>query len=402
MIAVLVIGLGVGISLVQMKTSQKGKAAGIAPYQKVFTQLSPAYNYLKWVDWYPVDYGQPKGYRMLNWWSSGQGKVYGNSYFHVLYKPGTLPGSYRGNQVDYFYIWSCLNPWNGTDRCYDAYYKEIISQGTAVDTVGKTTLEHWARGDSSSWEVYYNPTFFGWGNCTASYIRAHYNQAGLEQEMNKQPMTLKLPDAANTYSVSDPVCALVFNGWYQIPTNLRDIRDPVYSSSSSPVWWTGDWIVVTINHDKFTDNQGFSIVRAENIYMTDNFTAAAKFDQEYCQNLKNVWKFTDTLHCTGDGSKGLTIVKDNRTYKEFAYEEYWMRKTGSSGKVKNPFTGQPVRDLYGFGSFRWYATMPLLNNSWDQIKNDGTKSTDNGAGNQVFTMEKCNTDQYNNIASCGN
>jgi len=372
-----------------------GKAAGVEPYKKVFSSLMPAQGYLPWIDWYPVDFGQPKGYRMLNWWfpgnsNSNQKYQYGNSYFHVLNKPGTLPAYYNGNSVDYFYIWACLNGYSSSERCYTPRYKEIISQGTAVDPAGKTTLEHWARGtvipESFNWEVYYNPTVFGvWGNCNKSYIQRYKTQGNLEMEGNKKPMTMRLPDRVNNYYISEPVCALVFNNYAQNPNNLKDN--------------VGDWIVITITHERYYDNQYKEIVRAENIYLTDNLQDTLQFENGYCRN--NNYS-SDTLHCIGNAPNktGLIVNKDGRDYKVYAYEEYWMRKTASSGYLVNPVTGQQVRDRFGFGAFRWYSWLPYTYTNWDQITNDGTRSIDNGAGNQVYKMEKCDTDIYNNIGNC--
>ena len=148
-------------------------------------------------------------------------------------------------------------------------------------------------------------------------------------------------------------------------------------------------------HEKYLMN-GFEIVRAENIYMTDNLAAGDRFTKGYCRDYP-----TDTLHCPGAAALTLTLGR-NISYRAFAFEEYWMRKTASSGKYVNAKTGTPVRDLYGFGSFKWFEGRIRNQTIWDAVKNDGTQSRDDGRGNQVYTMEKCVLDKWNNILSCGN
>jgi hypothetical protein len=303
-------------------------------------------------------------------------------------KVNTLPEYYNGKAVDYFYIWSCINPY-GVDKCYKPSYLEIISQGTAVDTTGKTTLEHWARGSANSWEVYYDPEKIGWANCSSRDLSSTLD---LNQPGNKKPLVMKLPSQANTYYVTEPVCTLVFNQFEQSKTAVKDVRYGSYSNSTSPYWWTGNWIVITINHERYMDNLNKEIVRAENIYLTDNAAAGTNFNK-YCVNNP-----TDRLHCSN--GTGLIYTLNGKVYYTFTYEEYWMRKTESSGNIKN-LSGAPVRDLYGYGAFRWFE-FPMNDSKWDMIRNDGSKSTDNGAGNQVFTMEKCTLDKWNNIQTCSN
>lgn len=396
---VVMAALAVMISAWGVKNNNLGISSKAADptYQQVFSNLIPARGYLPWKDWYPVDYGQSEGYRMVNWWSSAAvntgGK--GNVYLNVPNKVNSLPEVYKGNLVDYFYIWSCPNVF-GVDQCYrpgTSGYMEIISQGTAVDTVGKTTLEHWARGTPTSWEVYYDPEQIGWNNCDGNAIRN--TTLDLNNPGNKKPMVLKLPDTANTYYATDPVCALVYSQYEQSKTAVKDVRYVPYTTSGSPTWWAGNWLLLVINHESYKDGLGKSIIRAENIYLTDNVEAGKRFSTEYCQGVNP----SDTLHCTGVGNKtGLTYVKNGRTYYSFAYEEYWMRKSESSGKTVN-LQGALVRDLYGFGAFRWY-NWAIGKSIWDGILNDGSKSNDNGAGNQVYTMEKCTLDKYNNIVAC--
>ena len=78
------------------------------PSSKYFAQLSLANSFYKWKDWYPVDYGQPEGYRIINRWdktTDANPNIHGISSLNVPNNVSTLPSTYNGKSGDYFYLW---------------------------------------------------------------------------------------------------------------------------------------------------------------------------------------------------------------------------------------------------------------------------------------------------------
>jgi hypothetical protein len=371
------------------------------PHIKRISDLQPATSFRKWIDWYPVDFNQPEGYRVINRWSA-KGKK--NSYFHghsVINVPNniaTLPERYNNNPVDYFFLFQCSDPQTADDPSCISYakYLEVISQGSAVDPVGKTTLEHWARGDARQYEVYYNPSVLGFDSCTAAALKN--STRNLHDPSNKKPWVLKLPEQSSSYYVSEPVCALVFAGYDQRVDRLIDTR--ASNQGVAPSFETGNWISITVTHDVFQAG-GHSVVFAENIYLTDNQNASDRFASEYCRKLQP----SDSLRCQRNQNgkmESYAHVVGGREYRAFAFELYYMRKTQSSGRYDQVRAG--IVDKYGFGSFRWWSVQPPAagaqwKNEWDMVDNRGRSNSDT-AENQIYDLEKCQLNQWHGIVRC--
>lgn len=376
--------------------------------------MTAATAFRPWRDWYPVNFGQPENYRMINRWNSyatstcgsNNSLKYGHSSLNVKNSIGTLPTKYQGTgSIDYFFLWDCLVPAGGSLDPYcleQTRYREIISQGTAYNS-GGTTLEHWSRGSSISYEVYYNSGYFGGaGNCSEHFIDSTgKTQAYLESATNKKPWTLKLPTKVNQYYVSEPVCTIVYKSYNQAPTatingthqdNIIDGRKD--SAEGASLWQTGNWITITSVLKESVDSAGLPIVRADNTYFTDN-TVHDDYLNRYCTQNPS-----DTLHCEyinpGNqslGRQGLTYSKDGKTYRAFSFETYWMRKTASTGKYARFGT---ITDKYGLGSFTFNG-MP---EEWDKVKNNHTCDSANTAQNQEWTMESCSVSSNFTVSGC--
>lgn len=350
-----------------------------------FSDLVAANKFEEWQNWYPVDFNQPENYRVVNWWSSDNKKnnwFNGHSSLNVVNTLPTLPTTYKGLSVDYFFLWQCRYPFGNLDKkCYDSsLYREIISQSGQ-------DLYHWSRGSSKGYEVYYNSTLIGLDNCSSSNIKNY--PGNLEDSNNKQPWALRLPVQKGSYFVSDVFCSLVFKGYSQTKDSSQIIDSRSLGGKSNYTFETGNWLSITLTHDNYNEDDGNKVIYAENIYLTDNQKSSQHFTDEYCKKINK----SDTLRCvgSGEGRSGLTITKDGRTYQAFGFEEYWMRKTEKSSTSN-------VIGKYGFGAFRWWQTYPKV--EWDKVSNNGLENSGSGSNNQVYSIEKCNLDKWFNVINC--
>lgn len=349
-----------------------------------------------WKDWYPVNQNLPNPYkgadgkwiafRNINWW--GDSYFNGLSSMNVPEPLATLP-----TNKDYYFFWQCYKHKGVTPDpfCYNQnFYREIISQST--DDV----LETWARGGDTNaninnviWEVYYNPDIIGYANCNGEKL---YNTTlDLTLSSSKKPWVLKLPINENTFYLSSPICTIAFKGYTQNKTRVIDTRSNSQGFNPDKLSFeTGNWISFTIVHSQTNDQWGFPIVRAENIYLTDNSNASGRFNTKYCSGR------TDSFRCPSN--KPLEYSLNGRIYRAFAFEEYYMRKTQKSGRYSN-FPN--VIDKYGFGSFRWF-TNPASSYNWDQVDNNYKRNDSESYKNQVWDLQRCTLDNSYWTSSCTN
>ena len=284
-----------------------------------------------WQDWYPVDRGQAPGQRALNWWSHGEHKpnpaqsVYGQSTTRLAIPPATFPDHYRGHKVTYFTNWVCpVPPMSSSgftrDDCRfdETTYVEYISQGTA--TRDPHNLEHWARGNLSHWEVYYDPASLK--SCSGPDIRAaDITREMLERADWKEPLVLKLPSSAGAFAVSTTICTLVFQTAKEEPTTIIDSQ-------------SGLWFVVTHNLDRLKEGDTSELIHAINEYYTNNPLQIAEVTSYCAQRLDIILCLDGKPKTRSNGDVQATL---------FMAEEYWMRRVPSDNLLAN-----------GFTRFRWW------------------------------------------------
>jgi len=310
-----------------------------------------------WSSWYPLDRGQREGERALNFWSHpGKMEFRAQSTWNVPGVPNSLPPSFGGEAIDYFYNWTCSTP---TCETLDVGHREIMSEGAS-----SYDLQHWARG-AGHWQVFYRPDAFE-GDCRESAIRQRFSRADLENSDRKAPLVLRLPLDEGASAFGPPVCALLFNGVVQDPAKLIDGRHNAAEEETHERLQTGMWFAETKLLDEFLDRNGRKILRVRNIYYTDNQLMAAVFrdnlyrvygEQSVPPELDKLIGQTRSVRLPGGG-----ILEGTA----FSAETYAMRE------VLDPMTN-------GYGSFFWYT--------WhgDQIHYDVPEQ----GGDQQWTMQHC-------------
>lgn len=312
--------------------------------------------YLDWHDWYPLDRAQMSGERTQNRWvreTTTEPNVYyfGQSTWQMPGTPAGFPSKYQGRTIDYFTNWIC-GPESVDPNCEAWHiYREFMSQGTAYND--PTYLEHWARGTQTNWEVYFSTDAFS--KCDGASVTAVSNQY-LKRADIKEPFVMRLPATVGETFISPVVCAVSFSSY-----NMQN--NQVMSQK------TGLWFVINQTLERYEDENGYQIIKAENQYYTDNLQHASEFDN-WCEFRQ------DDTHCVMENGHwhGLIQTHDGVIGHLYAYEQYWMREVPQNNRLFN-----------GFGAFHWW--------SWgiDELDWDDTQiwSTDTCAtvGDHVFCAQ---------------
>ena len=349
---------------------------GKKPARLSFDQLKPSKGLRDWNQWYPVNFGQKQSERVINWWNSTQQSdimITGMSYLNVPDKLPTLPARYQGKKLDFYYLWQCMYPWGDKrdPKCLRTEkYLEIISQTKSANY----QLTTWSRGSTSAWEVYYDADKLGGvERCNRRDLIA--SGVDLSRPDYKKPLVFRLPEGRGQFALSEPVCAVVFDGYQQTANRIIDSR---YQKKVRNAFETGNWLVMTVVKDYFTDEQGQRVIDAENIYLTDNLSHAARFSQSYCSQQRD-----DQLHCLA--GQGVVYPHQGRNYRIFAFEEYWMRQVKY---VNQKVAGQMVKAKYGFGAFRWWQKSELVD--WDKVTGlPSRKKVSHSSEYQLYLSQKC-------------
>jgi hypothetical protein len=352
---------------------------------------SSALEYRPWSEWYPMDRGQPAGQRTYNWWTKRSGRpqmwYYGQSTWRYPGTPDTLPATdASGTPITYFFNWGCAFPIDDArDPSCEDWTVDLLAVPAAhpyleiiTESEDHTELQHWARGNRRSWEVYYRRDAIvdhaGEPACTGANIAQRYDDAYLQSPSVKQPFILKLPTGGDRQNVSTsaPICAIVYGNWFQRVADIIDRRST--PGAGQVQWQTGDWFFQTRVLSSTVDGDGVEIVQAENIYYTDNTAQQSTFIYCSTPTAPDYLDYCDPVTHTGKLATSAPDAQDRIVQgRAFAFERYWMRRIPLTNRRSN-----------GFGAFYWWTWNPI-----DLYDYDDTYGPQPGSADGWSTYQPC-------------